>query len=361
MVFSETKIDDSHPDAELFIESFRKPFRKDRNARGGGLLIYVRSDIPCKELDKHEFPGNIEGIFVELNFRKSKWLLFGTYHPPSQNDNFYFDNVGRVLETYTSKYKYDKILLTGDFNAEETDPVLGNFMELYDLRNMVKEKTCFKSVENPSCVDLFLTNNTNSFQNTMALSTGISDCHKMIVTVLKTTFEKGKPKEILYRSYKNFNNELFQEDLKKQIGDSINYTKFNIGFLKVLDRHLPLKKRIVRANEVPYMTKNLRKAIANRSRLENQYYKYKTAESLRAYKRQKNFCSRLYKKERKKYYENLNVKNITDSKKFWKTTKPFFTDKGVSRTGIILVGGDKIIQEDYSGRFRSCYCHGGYF
>ena len=186
-------------------------------------------------------------------------------------------------------------------------------MELYDLRNMVKQKTCFKSVENPSSVDLFLTNSPKSFQNTIALSTGISDCHKMFVTVLKTTFVKGKPKEILYRSYKDFNNELFQEDLNRKIEDSIDYTKFNIGFLEVLDRHVPLKKRIVRANEVPYMTRNLRKAIANRSRLENQYYKYKTTESLRAYKRQKNFCSRLYKKERKRYYETLNVKNITDS------------------------------------------------
>ena len=63
-----------------------------------------------------------------------------------------------------------------------------------------------------------------------------------------------------------------------------------------------MKKRIVRANEVPYMTKTLRKAIANRSRLENRYYRDKSDESLRAYRKQKNFCSRLYKKVRKKYY-----------------------------------------------------------
>ena len=42
--------------------------------------------IPSKPLDKHVFPYDMEGLFAELNFKKCKWLLFGTYHPPSQAD-----------------------------------------------------------------------------------------------------------------------------------------------------------------------------------------------------------------------------------------------------------------------------------
>ena len=49
------------------------------------------------------------------------------------------------------------------------------------------------------------------------------------------------------------------------------------------------KKRVVCSNVAPYKTRNLRKAIANRSRLENQYYEYKTTESLRAYKKKNKF------------------------------------------------------------------------
>ena len=45
MVFGETKLDDSHPIAQLLIEGFAKPFRLDRNAYGGGILTYVRSDM----------------------------------------------------------------------------------------------------------------------------------------------------------------------------------------------------------------------------------------------------------------------------------------------------------------------------
>ena len=51
MVFSETMLDSSYPIAQLLIEFFGKPFRLDRNAFGGGILIYVRSDIPCQQVN----------------------------------------------------------------------------------------------------------------------------------------------------------------------------------------------------------------------------------------------------------------------------------------------------------------------
>ena len=61
-------------------------FRLDRNRNGGGVIIYIRDDIPSRLVLKHVFPSDIEGLYIELNFRKCKWLLLGTYHPPSQCD-----------------------------------------------------------------------------------------------------------------------------------------------------------------------------------------------------------------------------------------------------------------------------------
>ena len=170
---------------------------------------------------------------------------------------------------------------------------------------------------------------------------------KMVITVLKTTFKKARPKEITYRSFRNFDDSLFREDLEKRIINCKSIIELESKFLGLIDKHAPLKKKVVRANEVPYMTKALKKAIANRSRLENRYYKSKTDENLRTYRKQKNFCSRLFKKERKKYYTNLDVKKITDSRKFWKTTKPFFSDKGTDKNDILLIEGDEIYQQDH--------------
>ena len=93
------------------------------------------------------------------------------------------------------------------------------------------------------------------------------------------------------------------------------------------------------------MTKALRKAIMKRSELESKYLKNRTNENLKSYKKQRNFCSKLYKKERKKYYERLDLNNVTDNKKLWKTVKPFLSDK-VTFPQIALVENDEIISDE---------------
>ena len=348
MVIIESKLNDSYPTAQLSIEGFSLPFRKDRNEFGGGILIYVRDGIACKELNKHSFPDDIEGIFIEINFRKSKWLLLGTYHPPSQSDNYYFQSIGSALDKYNMTY--NKFILAGDFNSEESETIMNSFLGTFAVSTLVKEKTCFKSLQNPSCIDHLITNSKRSFLNTTVISSGMSDFHKMVVTVMKTKIEKTKAKVILYRNYKKFNDRLFKAELKKSLNDNpenkINFGIFQETFLRVLNIHAPFKKRHVRANEVPYMTKPLRKAIMNRSRLENRHHKIRSKESYRAFKRQRNYCNRLYKKERKRFYKNLDVKNVIDSRMFWRYMKPFFSDKGLSRDKITLIEDGNIINED---------------
>ena len=94
LVLTETKIDSYFSSNQLILEGYSKPFRLDRK-RNGGLLVYVREDIPCKELKLHSFNEDILGIFIEINLRKCKWLLFPNYHPPSQCDNYFFDFVSK--------------------------------------------------------------------------------------------------------------------------------------------------------------------------------------------------------------------------------------------------------------------------
>ena len=143
-----------------------------------------KEGIPSKVLKLLSFPGDIEGISVELNFRKVKWLLFGTDHHPNQN-KYFFENLGTALDVYIGKY--DKFLLAGDFDIEEKETTFSDFLLVYNLKNLVNDKTCFKSFNNPTTIYLFLTNFKKSFQNTCTISTGISDFHNM-VTVLKTTY-----------------------------------------------------------------------------------------------------------------------------------------------------------------------------
>ena len=102
-------------------------------------------------------------------------------------------------------------------NVESSDPVLNCFCNVYNLFSLAKEPTCFKNPYNPSCIDLFLTNLPRSFQNTLTIETGLSDFHKMVITVMKVFYKKQKPKIIQCRSYKNFDNQVFQRELSSEL------------------------------------------------------------------------------------------------------------------------------------------------
>ena len=61
--------------------------------------------------------------------------------------------MGMVVDRYSSKYQ--QFLIAGDVNMQEGNVRLDDFLNEYNAKNMVKEPTCFKSTENPSCIDLF--------------------------------------------------------------------------------------------------------------------------------------------------------------------------------------------------------------
>ena len=93
--------------------------------------------------------------------------------------------------------------------------------------------------------------------------------------IVRINFTKNKPKEIIYRDYKNFDSFLFNDEVKNVLDlDKINsYAMFEELFLKVLDKYAPVKKKVVRANHAKYISKPLRKAIMKRSSLEKVHFK----------------------------------------------------------------------------------------
>ena len=70
---SEAKIDDNFPTANFLTDGFSQPYRADRNSSGGGIMFYVRKDIPSYLIKIESLP--IEGFYVELKSRKENWLI----------------------------------------------------------------------------------------------------------------------------------------------------------------------------------------------------------------------------------------------------------------------------------------------
>ena len=223
------------------------------------------------------------------------------------------------------------------------------FCDTYNLHNLVTEATCFKNPLNPSLIDLILTNRSKSFINTVVLETGLSDHHKMTVTVMKTFAPKQGPILVKYRDYRKFNSQTFKKELQYNlsiINDNTCYDKFENTFKEVLDKHAPIKTKNVRANNAPFMNKMLSKAIMNRSRLKNKFHKNPNNINESRYKQQRNYCVNLTRKVKRDYYTNLDIKKVTDNRKFWSTLKPCFSDKSIFKKNITLIEKDIIISED---------------
>ena len=187
LIVAETKIDNSFPKGQFFMQGYSEPFRLDRNSNGCGLLVYVKEDIPSKQLKSFKFEDDIECIGFEVNLRKRKWAFFSIYRPPTQAQRYFFGQLSTAIDHYCDNY--ENFVVVGDFNGLETEQDINDFMDLFALKNLVKEPTCFKS-GNPRCIDLILTNRERNFQHTTAIETGLSDFHKLIVTVLKNSFDK---------------------------------------------------------------------------------------------------------------------------------------------------------------------------
>ena len=97
-----------------------------------------------------------------------------------------------------------------------------------------------------------------------------------------------------YWDFKNFSTNSFREDLTLSL-DRINkgFDSFEDTFMKTLNRHAPMKKKSVTTNEVPYMTKALRKVIMKRSELESKYLKNKSYQNMKIYKKQKKLLQQI--------------------------------------------------------------------
>ena len=152
-------------------------------------------------------------------------------------------------------------MVIGDLNANLECMKL--FCETYELSSLIKVPTSYKNPEKPSCIDLLLTNRPKSFQNSSVVETGLSDFHKMTVTVMKTTFEKLKPRVCYFRNWNEFCNEKFRTQLLTKLSlENFNNSSNGINrFMEIcvntIDIFASRKKKYLRGNNMPFMKKNL--------------------------------------------------------------------------------------------------------
>ena len=93
------------------------------------------------------------------------------------------------LDSYSSRY--ENFILLGDFIVKPTEDPIEEFVKVCNFKNLVKGPTCFKNLDKSSCIDLILTNESKSFQISQIIEAGISDFHKIVMS-LKSLFQKER-------------------------------------------------------------------------------------------------------------------------------------------------------------------------
>ena len=256
------------------------------------------------------------------------------YRPPSQDSGFFIHSLTEIIDHFATKY--DNHLIMGDFNMEPNNRMFKDFLDSNNLTNLIKTNTCFKG--KGSSIDLILTNRKYSFKYTSSYETGLSDHHHMIYTMLKSSFINIEPKLLNYRDYKNFNFRNFKEDLSEALLICRNsYDEFESAFITALDKHAPKKKKWLRGNNKPHITKPLRQAIMKRSKLKNKTNKTKLITDVRNYKKQRNYVVNLNKNAKFEYFSRYDCK---DGKPFWVNCKPYFSNKHSKADNDIVLNED---------------------
>ncbi|KAL4238884.1 hypothetical protein ACF0H5_003591 [Mactra antiquata] len=299
-------------------------FRKDRKSNGGGIVLYVKNNFPCiRRIDLEN--ENNEIMWLEIHPVNQKPFILGyVYRPPS------------VLKSWTNEYEIilEKVtcedketIIMGDFNIN----LLSNTSESWKTMNNLFNFTQF--VDSPTrithssatIIDHVYSNVPCFIQNVNVPLFSLSD-HYPICFTRKTSIKSDGPmhKMISYRNVKNFNEELFLQDLQYQPwstidiyddpNDALDY--FVQLFTKTLDNHAPIKsKRVKYSNQPEWYTSDIKSDIKQRDR-------YKACGDYENFKLYRNRVRNKIRKSKKQLVsESIKNNHKQNPSKLWKTLK----------------------------------------
>ena len=336
LAIAETKLNDSLKSAQFRIDGYYCPeeFRRDRTYNsGGGILIYIKKGIPCKRLKKLE-TDDIETIVVDVSVGKQKWGVISIYRNEDVTVDTFLHVLSKSLDSLLNTHA--NVIIIGDININSLEKdsrgfaKLQEFCDAYDLKNLVKTATCFQT-DPPTSLDLILTNKLRSFINTKSVTTGLSDHHSMVTTMLRSHVTKLSPIEVRFRSFRSFDETVFLSELQSALDileyndDKECFTSFYECFENVVDKHAPLKTVKLRGNNAPFITPQFRKEIRYRSKLRNLARKNRSPENIQAFHKQRNKCTKMKRENIAAYFKKASEEGET---KLYKTIKPFVTNKG---------------------------------
>ena len=354
LCITETKLDDSFTSNLFHCNGFRC-HRKDKNSLSGGIMVWVRSDIPHERLIELEIDSSItdiESIVISFNIKRFKFNMSCVYKKPSVPNTMFIPQLCSMLNRLTDG-SFENVIV-GDLNVNmscENNVLDAEICDVYGMTNIINSATCFKS-GGGTLIDPVIVSDAIMFCNPFNETCGSSDWHNMVGCSVKVLLPKPQSHTIMYRNYKHFDKTAFMHDLDKlpllacdtfeNVDDQ--YWAFSKLYSTLLNEHAPLKSKVIRHKKVPYMHSDLMKAIHKRNYYKNAYFKSRGPDSWEVYRQHRNQVTKLRKRAIRDYFMKYCSKS-TSPKEFWKCFKPFFTDKKSNASAEIVLkqGNDEFV------------------
>ena len=274
---SETKLQSFHPDNIYEIDGYQKPFRRDRKEKqGGGILLYAENGVSCQRRSDLEHE-NLECIWLEVKPNKSKPFLVGHIYRPPDSGIIWNETFEDCIENVLKEEK--ELYLLGDVNRDLLNRQIktswSEYMEPFGLSQLVSEATRVTSTTK-TLIDHLYTNCPENVTSIDVPKIGLSDHFPIFFTrKMHVQPKKGKHYTISYRSFKNFDEAKFSNDLNNvpwdiiRIFDDTNdiLNAWTDLFLEVVDANVPIKQhRVKRKNQPEWITSDLLDAMKTRDR-----------------------------------------------------------------------------------------------
>uniref|UniRef100_A0A3B3HCE9 Reverse transcriptase domain-containing protein n=1 Tax=Oryzias latipes TaxID=8090 RepID=A0A3B3HCE9_ORYLA len=334
VIISETWLTKSITNEDINVNGYNV-YRTDRPKKGGGVAIYVKSRFEASTVMSKSIPKQLELLVLNVKLAKSLSItVVGCYRPPSATKEALSS-----LKDLLSRINYGELLMVGDFNWDWSSTASEDFKSLCDsinLSQLISQPTRpnTKCPEKSTLIDLILTNAPHKFSSAGVFCNDLSD-HCVVAACRDAKIPKCKPRIVIRRNFKKFNEQAYRHDLSlvnwERIGLTPNvelaWSFFKGNFEKIINKHAPMKKFRVKGRDNPWFTRELSDIIHLRNRAWAKARKTDLARDWSTFRQLRNKCTSFIKKAKSEYYLSVTTEHLNNPQKFWKVIKSFSVNK----------------------------------
>ena len=332
---SETFIKNDTPEHHYNIEHYTLYTENRTHTTQGGVGVYVKSNIPVKQLPVPKDINHPEVICLELTIKQTKIAVLCVYKGLGLSYTS-FSHIFDFLADINSKY--ENTITLGDFNVDQLNKnscqykhFFNNIIQPLSLKQIIEKPTRIDG-ETKTCIDLILLNNPKNMKKWgVADVPGISD-HHMIYMTYAIRKPKFIPKLITKRDFSNFSSDNFLQDIQTIQWNSLFTScreddldgKVKIledTFTNVINKHAPFKTVRVTREATPWLSAEIKSLMDYRDKLKTHCNITNNAADIDKFKQVRNQVSHAVRKAQKLHLTKNIDNNINNSKKLFDQLK----------------------------------------